>query len=244
MTNEQLEKLREKKRKYYERHKEEINASIREKRANRTKEEREEEKEKRQKRYANKKEQAHAYYERNKERLLERQHERYRENRECELQKKKSWYNLNRAASHGTRQLCEYCAKFAGGCSWTDRGDDGRVKFEPVPGWNAIPTVLPGRTHRINSFKIIECPEYEDDGSRAREEELRKKSSNKLEVMTTYKGEDLFFSSVADAARWAMENGQSEAKSHELCVNAMYSSMKRMDEDGCFRYRGREFFLV
>lgn len=244
MTDEQLEKLRERKRRYYEQHKVDINAAAREKRATMTKAEREEWREKRQKEYARRKERAHAYYERNKEKLLARQHELYRENRERERQKKKSWYNLNKAASHGSRQLCEYCAKFAGGCSWTDRDADGHVKFEPVPGWTALPTVIPGRSRRIDSYQIIECPEYEDDGSRAREEELRKKSSNKLEVMTTYKGEDLFFSSVADAARWAMENGQSEAKSHEMCVNAMYNSMKRVDEDGCFRYRGREFFLV
>lgn len=52
-------------------------------------------------------------------------------------------------------QLCWGCAKACGGCSWSKR-------FEPVPGWTAVPTLLCGR---IPSYRITECPEFVSDGT-------------------------------------------------------------------------------
>jgi hypothetical protein len=52
-------------------------------------------------------------------------------------------------------QLCWGCAKSCGGCSWSKR-------FEPVPGWTAVPTLLCGR---IPSYRITECPEFVSDGT-------------------------------------------------------------------------------
>lgn len=52
-------------------------------------------------------------------------------------------------------QLCWGCAKACGGCSWSKR-------FEPVPGWTAVPPLLCGR---IPSYRITECPEFVSDGT-------------------------------------------------------------------------------
>lgn len=54
-----------------------------------------------------------------------------------------------------TEQPCYTCAKFCGGCAWSER-------FEPVEGWEAIPTVIKQQWGReIPSFAILHCPQYE-----------------------------------------------------------------------------------
>lgn len=52
-------------------------------------------------------------------------------------------------------QPCSFCDKAICGCEWSER-------FEPVPGWKAIPTVLDkGNGNRpINSYKILYCPKF------------------------------------------------------------------------------------
>ena len=63
--------------------------------------------------------------------------------------------------------LCWDCERACGGCSWTewDRDTD-QIRYEPVPGWTAIPTVLPSNNtfsqdHPSNrSYKVIACPLY------------------------------------------------------------------------------------
>lgn len=64
-----------------------------------------------------------------------------------------------------TMQPCWSCKKYAGGCSWTR-------KFEPIPGWDAVPTVKSGSCRgngvkyaAIETYEIRHCPEYEDDGT-------------------------------------------------------------------------------
>lgn len=64
-----------------------------------------------------------------------------------------------------TMQPCWSCTKYAGGCSWTR-------KFEPIPGWDAVPTVKSGSCRgngvkyaAIETYEIRHCPEYEDDGT-------------------------------------------------------------------------------
>lgn len=64
-----------------------------------------------------------------------------------------------------TMQPCWSCTKYAGGCSWTR-------KFEPIPGWDAVPTVKSGSCRGngvkyapIETYDIRYCPEYEDDGT-------------------------------------------------------------------------------
>ena len=52
-------------------------------------------------------------------------------------------------------QLCCTCNKACGGCSWSKR-------FEPVAGWDAVPTVIrQSRCPDVHSFSIMKCPEYE-----------------------------------------------------------------------------------
>ena len=69
---------------------------------------------------------------------------------------KRDWLNYERGERR--MQLCCYCKKFGGGCSWSR-------KFEPVEGWKAVPTIIKARNRNgkydIHSYKITECPQYE-----------------------------------------------------------------------------------
>lgn len=61
-------------------------------------------------------------------------------------------------------QLCCYCKKYCGGCPWTEIGEDGKVKFEPVPGWTATPSI---RTRNgkvvMEGYAITQCPLFVED---------------------------------------------------------------------------------
>lgn len=63
-------------------------------------------------------------------------------------------------------QKCWTCANALGGCSWTsiDQKTD-KVRFEPVPGWDAKPTSrsVNGET-MMESYAIHDCPQYVPDG--------------------------------------------------------------------------------
>ena len=66
-------------------------------------------------------------------------------------------------------QLCETCQNFAGGCSWTEVGKDGRVKFVPVPGWDAVKVPYTGgkqSTRNDFTYQISACPLYVPDAPR------------------------------------------------------------------------------
>lgn len=50
--------------------------------------------------------------------------------------------------------LCWFCDNACGGCSWSG-------KFEPVPGWIAIPTKIQAEKGRkMDSFTVLSCPEF------------------------------------------------------------------------------------
>jgi hypothetical protein len=52
-------------------------------------------------------------------------------------------------------QPCCSCVNFAVGCEWSER-------FQPVPGWTAIPSKIERKKGcPIDSFEIIDCPEYQ-----------------------------------------------------------------------------------
>lgn len=58
-------------------------------------------------------------------------------------------------------QKCDHCKKFAGGCSWTDTDlETGHTKFQPVEGWTAERSEV--------GYHIIDCPEFESDGTENR----------------------------------------------------------------------------
>ena len=40
--------------------------------------------------------------------------------------------------------LCWDCERACGQCSWSERDPEtDQIRYEPVPGWTAVPTVLP-----------------------------------------------------------------------------------------------------
>lgn len=63
-------------------------------------------------------------------------------------------------------QPCWDCSRACGGCSWTEYG-----RFEPVPGWTAVPTTVitcstvKGNTYHyeIPTYDIKACPLFEAD---------------------------------------------------------------------------------
>lgn len=62
---------------------------------------------------------------------------------------------------HGGASICWHCANAYGGCEWTGRDDRGQIKFEPVPGWEAVKTTVSiGGGRRETSYKVIACPKY------------------------------------------------------------------------------------
>lgn len=50
--------------------------------------------------------------------------------------------------------LCETCENSVGRCSWSSR-------FEPVEGWEAIPTKVAVDKRYEQSYCVLSCPEYE-----------------------------------------------------------------------------------
>lgn len=63
-------------------------------------------------------------------------------------------------------QKCWTCANACGGCSWTEFDPEtGKVKFIPIPGWDAEPTSrsVNGET-TMESYAIHDCPQYIPDG--------------------------------------------------------------------------------
>lgn len=51
--------------------------------------------------------------------------------------------------------LCWRCAKSVNnGCSWSAR-------FEPVQGWTVVQTKIACADHTADSYRVIDCPEFE-----------------------------------------------------------------------------------
>lgn len=56
--------------------------------------------------------------------------------------------------TYQSQQLCWDCANVYGGCEWSAR-------FEPVPGWDAIPTTRTvGGKFVEKSFSVRACPKF------------------------------------------------------------------------------------
>ena len=63
-------------------------------------------------------------------------------------------------------QPCWSCRNYLGGCAWTRVDPDtGRVCFDPVPGWEAIPRERLSNGAMDGGLMIISCPQYCDDGT-------------------------------------------------------------------------------
>lgn len=51
--------------------------------------------------------------------------------------------------------LCWRCAKSVNmGCSWSQG-------FKPVYGWTAVPTKITCADHTADSYRVVDCPEFE-----------------------------------------------------------------------------------
>lgn len=63
-------------------------------------------------------------------------------------------------------QKCYTCQNYAGGCSWTEIDPEtDKVRFKPIPGWDATPTSRSVNGERImESYDIRDCPQYVPDG--------------------------------------------------------------------------------
>lgn len=70
--------------------------------------------------------------------------------------------------------LCWRCENACGRCSWTEVDPDTQqIRYQPVPGWVAIPTTLsmgrPARPQR--SYQVLTCPEFDPTPDRVETEE-------------------------------------------------------------------------
>lgn len=64
--------------------------------------------------------------------------------------------------------LCWHCANACGGCSWSGRDERGKLMYQPVEGWTAIPMDINNdRTHVEQSYMVIDCPEFVPERSGA-----------------------------------------------------------------------------
>lgn len=60
------------------------------------------------------------------------------------------------------QQKCWSCQKACGGCSWSEVDlQTGKIKYDPVPGWNAnkVPYRNPDGS-KAHTYEILDCPEY------------------------------------------------------------------------------------
>ena len=95
-------------------------------------------------------------------------------------------------------QLCETCQKAYGDCSWTEvEPNTGRVKFVPVKGWDAVPTVKMSMGRRQESYEIRSCPEYVPDPPRRVKKEKRAYGIDRLAVLEML-SKDTPVSEIAD----------------------------------------------
>ena len=52
--------------------------------------------------------------------------------------------------------LCWTCRNACGGCSWSR-------DFQPVKGWEAVPTYHISNGEHANSFHVYKCPLYKEE---------------------------------------------------------------------------------
>lgn len=80
-------------------------------------------------------------------------------------------------------QLCETCQKAYGGCSWTEVDENGKVKFEPVPGWDAKPTLKIGGGATYTSYDVKSCPLYVQDRDTRKEKREKADKIDRKDVL-------------------------------------------------------------
>ena len=75
--------------------------------------------------------------------------------------------------AHKTANICFDCKNACGGCSWSEFDPDtGKVRFQPVDGWDAEEVDLNvgssgrGRADVVKTYSIKSCPQFEKDEDR------------------------------------------------------------------------------
>ena len=71
---------------------------------------------------------------------------------------KKIYRQREAAMGYVPTTLCELCENACGGCRWSQKDVQ-----EPVDGWEAVRRDLPGEAGRLESYVVLECPEYEPE---------------------------------------------------------------------------------
>lgn len=64
--------------------------------------------------------------------------------------------------------ICIDCQNACGKCSWSASTPDGKLIFQPVPGWTAEPVILnfgfDGSVRRMTrTYRITACPQFKPD---------------------------------------------------------------------------------
>lgn len=70
--------------------------------------------------------------------------------------------------------LCWSCQNACGKCSWNQVDlETKKIKFQPVPGWKATPTVKKSARTVYDSYEVTYCPEYVKDEPRSQAQQKR-----------------------------------------------------------------------
>lgn len=150
-------------------------------------------------------------------------------------------------------QKCWTCKKFAS-CDWSRYDQkENRILFKPIDGWVAVPREIKDSTTTIETYEIIECPEYDGEAvakfaytckcgapcitgkrickecleKKERENEITRKGNRK-----TISERTRFSSNICDAARIAIQARYDEL---EMLHGAKREAMRRKiyKEAGC-----------
>lgn len=62
---------------------------------------------------------------------------------------------------HKRANICFDCENACGNCSWSAVDMDGKLRFEPVPGWTARKvTINLGKGRTAETYHITDCPQF------------------------------------------------------------------------------------
>ena len=57
--------------------------------------------------------------------------------------------------------LCWHCEKACGYCSWSEWDTNrGAVRFEPVEGWETVPSIIFNGRMPVETHIVLSCPEF------------------------------------------------------------------------------------
>ena len=153
---------------------------------------------------------SHAYYMAHREEILAKRKKRYQERHgNGETQHRP----YRRDDTQET--ICWDCAKAGGFCPWSEKDENGVCLFQPVEGWEAVPTAwdsLGNETVSDGSYLVTKCPMFErEDFGRYEQPTIRGVPIPcYLDIVET--GERHTFATVKAAVDWFFkyENGKTK----------------------------------